>query len=97
MDDVKEMKECDLHYPVGNVSTKVASGSALPCTPGALHHNNPIAYGYARVTVEDIVQGFEDLEIDKPTPEGERRLGDVKRQFILWKKKYIVFQARRQG
>ena len=91
VDDVKEMKECDLHYPVGNVSTKVASGSALPCTPGALHHNNPIAYGYARVTVEDIVQGFEDLEIDKPTPEGERRLGDVKRQFILWKKKYIVF------
>ena len=46
VDDVKEMKECDLHYPVGNVSTKVASGSALPCTPGALHHNNPIAYGY---------------------------------------------------
>ena len=91
VDDVKEMKECDLHYPVGNVSTKVASGSALPCIPGALHHNNPIAYGYARVTVEDIVQGFEDLEIDKPTPEGERRLGDVKRQFILWKKKYIVF------
>ena len=91
VDDVKEMKECDLHYPVGNVSTKVASGSALPCTPGALHHNNPIAYGYARVMVEDIVQEFEDLEIDKATPEGERRLGDVKRQIILWKKKYIVF------
>ena len=70
VDDVKEMKECDLHYPVGNVSTKVASGSALPCTPGALHHNNPIAYGYARVTVEDIVQEFEDLEIDIATPEG---------------------------
>ncbi|KAK1670537.1 hypothetical protein QYE76_058696 [Lolium multiflorum] len=56
VDDVKEMKECDLHYPVGNISTKVA-GSALPCTPGALHHNNPIKDGYARVTVEDIVQG----------------------------------------
>ncbi|KAK1691937.1 hypothetical protein QYE76_008634 [Lolium multiflorum] len=56
-----------------------------------LHHNNPIEYGYARVTVEDIVQGFEDLEIDYATPEGERRLGDIKRQFILWKKKDIVF------
>ena len=77
------MKECDLHYPVGNISTKVAIGSALPCTPRALHQNNPIQDGYARVTVEDIFQGFEDLEIDYATPEGERRLGDVKRQFIL--------------
>ena len=70
---------------------KVAIGSALPCTPGALHHNNPIADGYARVTVEDIVQGCEDLEIDYPTPEGDVKLRDVKRQFVLWKKKYIKF------
>ncbi|KAK1611409.1 hypothetical protein QYE76_035082 [Lolium multiflorum] len=61
------------HYPIGNMSTKVAIGSALPCLPGALHHNNPIQDGYARVTVEDIVPGFEDLEIDIATPEGERR------------------------
>jgi hypothetical protein len=72
VDDVKEMKECDLHYPVGNISTKVATDSALPCTPGALHHNNPIENGYAHVMVEDIVQGFEDLEIDYATPEGEK-------------------------
>ncbi|KAK1652061.1 hypothetical protein QYE76_069866 [Lolium multiflorum] len=57
----------------------------------SLHHNNPIADGYARVTVEDIVQGFEDLDIDIATPEGARRLGDVKRQFILWQKKFIKF------
>ncbi|KAK1696855.1 hypothetical protein QYE76_013552 [Lolium multiflorum] len=53
-------------------------------------------YGYARVTVEDIVQGFEDLDIDIATPEGATRLGDVKRQFILWQKKFIKFLARRQ-
>ncbi|KAK1678625.1 hypothetical protein QYE76_039473 [Lolium multiflorum] len=56
---------------------------------GALHHNNPIQDGYARVTVEEIVQGFEDLDIDIATPEGVKRLGDVKRQFILWQKKFI--------
>ncbi|KAK1630907.1 hypothetical protein QYE76_005222 [Lolium multiflorum] len=95
VDDVNAMKECDLHYPVGNISTKVAIGSALPCTPGALHHNNPIQDGYARVTVEDIVQGFEDLEIDYATTEGETKLGDVKRR-ILWKE-VQVFQARRQA
>ena len=91
VDDIKEMKECHLYYPIGNMSMKVAIGSALPCLPGALHHNNPIQDGYARVTVEDIVQGFEDLEIDIATPEGEKRLGDVKRHFILWQKKFIKF------
>jgi len=91
VDDVKEMKECHLHYPMGNISMKVAIGMALPCLPGALHHNNPIQDGYARVTVEDIVPGFEDLEIDIATPEGERRLGNLKRQIILWKKKFIKF------
>ncbi|KAK1618527.1 hypothetical protein QYE76_024044 [Lolium multiflorum] len=58
VDDIKEMKACHLYYPIGNMSMKVAIGSALP--PGALHHNNPIQDGYARVTVEEIVQGFED-------------------------------------
>ena len=91
VDDIKEMKECHLYYPIGNMSMKVAIGSALPCLPGALHHNNPIQDGYARVTVEDIVQGFEDLEIDIATPEGEKRLGYVKRHFILWQKKFIKF------
>ncbi|KAK1698486.1 hypothetical protein QYE76_015183 [Lolium multiflorum] len=94
VDDIKEMKACHLYYPIGNMSMKVAIGSALP--PGALHHNNPIQDGYARVTVEDIVQGFEDLDIDIATPEGATRLGDVKRQFILWQKKFIKFPARRQ-
>ncbi|KAK1642278.1 hypothetical protein QYE76_060083 [Lolium multiflorum] len=68
VDDIKEMKACHLYYPIGNMSMKVAIGSALP--PGALHHNNPIQDGYARVTVEEIVQGFEDLDIDIATLKG---------------------------
>ncbi|KAK1645326.1 hypothetical protein QYE76_063131 [Lolium multiflorum] len=71
VDDIKEMKACHLYYPIGNMSMKVATGSALP---GALHHNNPIPDGYARVTVEEIVQGFEDLDIDIATPEGRQDL-----------------------
>ncbi len=51
----------------------------------------PIPAGYARVTVDEVVAGFEDLEIDIPTPEGEMKLGDVKRHIILWQKKYIKF------
>jgi hypothetical protein len=70
---------------------KVASGDALPCLPEALHHGNPIPAGYARVSVLDIVLGFEDLELDFATPEGDARLGNVKRQIVLWQKKYIKF------
>jgi hypothetical protein len=62
------MKECELHQPMRNISFKVAIGTALPCRPGALHHNNPIPAGYAHVMVDDIVKGYEDLEIDYATP-----------------------------
>ncbi|KAK1695661.1 hypothetical protein QYE76_012358 [Lolium multiflorum] len=94
VDDIKEMKACPLYYPIGNMSMKVATGSALP--PGALHHNNPIPDGYARLTVEEIVQGFEDLDIDIATPEGATRLGDVKRVHF-YGRSLSSFQARRQG
>jgi hypothetical protein len=74
-----------------NITFKVACGDALPCLPEALHHGNPIPAGYARVSVLDIVSGFEDLELDFATPEGDERLGDVKRQNVLWQNKYIKF------
>jgi hypothetical protein len=74
-----------------NMTFKVAIGDALPCLPEALHHGNQIRGGYARVLVDDIVPGFEDLELDFPTPEGAVRLGDVKRNIVLWQKKYIMF------
>jgi hypothetical protein len=91
MDDVREMTNFELHQPIKNMTFKVASSDTLPCLPEALHHGNPIPAGYARVSVLDIVPGFEDLELDFATPEGDARLGDVKRQIILWQKKYIKF------
>jgi hypothetical protein len=91
MDDVREMTNCELHQPMKNMTFKMASGDALPCLPKALHHGNPIPVGYARVSMFDIVSGFEDLELDFATPEGDQRLGDVKCQIVLWQKKYIKF------
>jgi hypothetical protein len=91
MDDVREMKNCELHQLMKNMSFKVAIGNALPCLPEALHHGNPIPAGYAHVSVDGIVPGFEDLEIDFPIPEGDVRLRDVKHYIILWQKKYIKF------
>jgi hypothetical protein len=83
VDDVREMKNYELHQPIKNMTFKVASGDTLPCLPEALHHGNPIRACYARVSVVDIVSGFEDLELDFATPEGDVRLGDVKRQIVL--------------
>jgi hypothetical protein len=91
VDDVREMTNCELHQPMKNMTFKVVSGNALPCLPEALHHGNLIRAGYARVSVLDIVPGFEDLDLEFATPEGDVRLGDVKRQIILWQKKYIIF------
>ena len=91
VDDVTEMTQCELHQAMNNLSLKVAVGTALPCPPGALHHSLPIPPGYARVSVDDLVEGYEDLEIDIATPEGDKKLGDVKRHIILWPKKYIKF------
>jgi hypothetical protein len=93
VDDVREMKNCELHQPMKNMPFKVAIGNSLPCLPEALHHGNPIPTGHARVSVDDIVLGFEDLEIDFPTPEGDVRLEYVKRYIILWQKKYIKFSG----
>src|SRR3954470_9494289 len=89
--DVREMAQYELHQPMNNLSFKVAIGTALPCLPGSLHHSLPIPPGYARVTVDDIVEDFADLEIEIATPEGLTKLGDVKRNIILWNKKYIKF------
>jgi hypothetical protein len=61
VDDVRATTDCELHHPMKNMSFKVAIGTALPCLPDALHHGNPIPAGYARVTVDDIVLGYEDL------------------------------------
>jgi hypothetical protein len=52
---------------------------------------------YARISVDDIVPGFEDLELDFPTPEGHVRLGDVKRHTFYGKRNTSCFQAQRQG
>ena len=76
---------------MSNLSFKVATGTALPCLPESLHHSRPIPPGYARVSVDELLEGYEDLEIDIATEEGHKKLGDVKRQIILWQKKYIKF------
>ena len=91
VDDVTEKTDCELHMSMRNISLKVAVGYALPNQPGASYHLGDIPAGYARVGVDEIVPGFEIMDLGIHGGDEEKTLGDVKRGFVLWNKKYIVF------
>ena len=89
MDGIKEQISCELHQKVKNISLKVAVGYALPCPPEARWHGREIPAGYAKVTVDEIVMGFDSMELDIAGPQGERTLGEVLGGIILWDKNNI--------
>ena len=91
VDQIQGRTNCELHIKMRNLSIKVAVGFALENIPGATLHGGQIPAGYARVGVDEIMNGFEDLELDFPGAEGETTLGEVLRGIILWRKEHIVF------
>ena len=66
-----------------NISFKVEVGYALPNEPGASYHLGQIPAGYARVGVDEIMVGFETLELDYRGGDDEKTLGEVKHGFVL--------------
>ena len=52
-------------------------------SPKARWHGREIAAGYAKFTVDEIVMGFESMELHIAGPEGERTLGEVLGGIIL--------------
>jgi hypothetical protein len=58
-----------------NISMEMAVGFALPAKPGACFHGCQIQAGYARVRVDEILKGYENLELDIPAGEGGTTLG----------------------
>ena len=74
-----------------NITVRVATGYALPNTPDVLWHFNPVPAGYARVAVDAIEPGYDELQLDIPGGEGESTLAEAGRGLILWSKDCIVF------
>jgi hypothetical protein len=91
VDDIAEKTSCELVIKVKNIPVRVATGYALPNTPGVVWHFNPVPAGFARVAVDSIEPQYEGLELDIPGGEGESTLAEAGRALILWRKDCIVF------
>ena len=89
VDAITKSQHCHLMAQWQNFKVKAAVGSVYPTEPGATFHCRPIPEGYARVTVDEIMEGFEDLELDHPTDEGETWLGSALKTPCLWRKELI--------
>src|SRR3954467_435628 len=72
-----------------NLKVKAAVGSVFPNEPGATFHCRPIPERYAKVMVDEITEGFEDLQLDHPTGEGETWVGSSLKTPCLWRKELI--------
>ena len=86
VDAITESQHCHLMTKWMELKVKAA---VAPPEPGATFHCRPIPEGYARVMVDEITYGFEDLELDHPTGEGEIRLGSSLKTPCLWRKELI--------
>jgi hypothetical protein len=78
VDDITKREYVELHAKCINITVKVAVGYALPLLPVGTYQCRPIPDGYAVVGVDDVVNGFEQLDLDFPTAEGYTELGDAR-------------------
>ena len=89
VDSITEAEHCELMTKFQNLTLKAAVGSVVPPRAEGTFHCRPIPYGYAIVTMDEIMEGFEGLELDYPTGEGEIHLENALRSTCLWRKEYI--------
>ena len=89
VDTITEAEHCQLMTKCQNLTLKAAVGSVAPPQPDRTFHCRPIPHGYAVVMVDEVMEGFEELELDHPTGERENRLVHALRSTCLWQKEYI--------
>ena len=89
VDGITESQNCHIMARWMNLKVKAAVGQVYPSGPATTYHCQPIPRGYAKVMVDEITEGFEDLVLDHPTDEGETRLGSALKTPCLWRKELI--------
>ena len=89
VDTITETQDCQLLAKFGHLTPKEAIGTVRPPRPEGTFHCRMIPQGYAVVMVDEIMEGFEELELAYPTDEGETLLGQALRTSCLWRKEFI--------
>uniref|UniRef100_A0A0D9VGW4 DUF8039 domain-containing protein n=1 Tax=Leersia perrieri TaxID=77586 RepID=A0A0D9VGW4_9ORYZ len=88
---------CELHIPLRNLSIKVAAALTIATDPAGTFHCRTIPAGFSKVKVEQVVDTYDDLELEIDGGEGETTLGEAIQNIILWNKRYIVIPGRVAG
>ena len=71
MDDIAVRTPCELVYQVREKLKVVAHGIAEVPVQGGTIHGMAIPEGYARVMVDRVENGLEDLDLEIPGGDGE--------------------------
>ena len=64
VDSITENEHCVLMEKYHNLALKIPVGYILPPRAEGTFHCRPIPHGFAIVVVDEIVEGFEGLELD---------------------------------
>ena len=96
MEKITQREAYELHVPLRNLSHKVAYSMAIPTAKGDTFHGDAIPSGYSRVTVDDVIDNYEDLDLDIPRGDDVTKLGQATHGIILWQKRYIVLTFNQQ-
>ena len=70
VDTITKVQHCELMTKWQNLTLKAAVGFVAPPQAEETFHCRLIPHGYAVVTVDEIMEGFEELELDHPTCRG---------------------------
>ena len=70
----------------------VAHGIAEVPIDGGTIHGQPVPEGYARVQVDRVESGWEDLDLEILGGDGETELAHALHTWICWPKRYIRIQ-----
>src|SRR4051812_33911375 len=89
VDAITEFQDCHLLVKFLHLTPKATVGHVAPPRPDANFHCCSIPQGYAVVMVDEIFEGYEELDLDYPTGEGETLLGQALRTTCLWRKELI--------